>query len=144
MAKTSKKSNKNFHSLRLAFLIIGTFLFLLGLSVFLQLQNPKVLASCANSISCIKDLSGKKENVATGEFMGKKVTIPEESLFALQETQTVLGDTTEDNKHIYVDLTNQRLAAYEGNTKVYEFPISSGKWGRTPTGDFRIWIWYIT
>jgi lipoprotein-anchoring transpeptidase ErfK/SrfK len=30
--------------------------------------------------------------------------------------------------------------AYEGSTKIYEFLISSGKWGKTPTGDFNIWI----
>lgn len=76
--------------------------------------------------------------------MGKKVQAPELSestAYALEETQNVLGDTTEDYKHIYVDLTNQKLSAYEGNSKVYEFPISSGKFGRTPTGDFRVWIW---
>ena len=37
-------------------------------------------------------------------------------------------------------MTTQRLRAFEGDRLVYEFPISSGKWGRTPTGEFRVWI----
>lgn len=50
----------------------------------------------------------------------------------------VLGDTT-SKKVIYVDLTNQRLYAYEGDNLVYNFLVSTGKWGRTPTGVFNIW-----
>jgi len=51
---------------------------------------------------------------------------------------SVLGQTTA-NKRIEVDLTNQRLYAYEDNNLIYNFLISSGKWGRTPTGTFQIW-----
>jgi len=50
----------------------------------------------------------------------------------------VLGETSEP-KRIEVDLTNQRLYAYEGDRRVFDFLISSGKWGRTPTGTYRIW-----
>lgn len=50
----------------------------------------------------------------------------------------VLGQTTA-NKRIEIDLTNQRLYAYEDNNLIYNFLISSGKWGRTPTGTFQIW-----
>ncbi|KKT39840.1 hypothetical protein A3K29_00660 [Candidatus Collierbacteria bacterium RIFOXYB2_FULL_46_14] len=49
----------------------------------------------------------------------------------------VLGDSTAE-KIIYVDLTNQRLYAYEGNNLVYNFLVSTGKWGRTPIGTFQI------
>lgn len=52
---------------------------------------------------------------------------------------SVLSATT-DNKRIEVDLATQRLYAFEGDKKVYEFIISSGKWNRTPTGTFRIWV----
>lgn len=64
------------------------------------------------------------------------------ALASLQQKRGVLGVTTgsaEEEKRIEVDLTHQKVYAYEGNTKVYEFIISSGKWGRTPTGEFRIW-----
>lgn len=44
------------------------------------------------------------------------------------------------NKRVEVSLTSQRLYAYEGNTVVYDFPISSGKpWWPTPTGTFKPW-----
>ncbi len=42
-------------------------------------------------------------------------------------------------KRIEVDLSVQRLYAFEGDQKVYDFLISSGKWGKTPTGTFTIW-----
>lgn len=53
----------------------------------------------------------------------------------------VLGEveTNSDDKYIEVDLTNQRLYAFENDEKVYEFIISSGSWDRTPTGTFTIW-----
>jgi len=52
---------------------------------------------------------------------------------------SILGEKSQ-NKRIEVDLTNQRLYAFEGNNKVFDFLISSGKWGRTPTGTFWIWV----
>lgn len=43
-------------------------------------------------------------------------------------------------KKVEIDLTNQRLYAFEGNTKVYDFIISSGKpWWPTPVGTFKPW-----
>lgn len=42
-------------------------------------------------------------------------------------------------KWIEIDLEKQKLYAWEGDQLAGEFLISSGKWGRTPTGEFRIW-----
>lgn len=64
-------------------------------------------------------------------------TLPTPAL-ALLPTPQVLGQTNAD-KRIEVDLTTQTLYAYEDNKLVYQFLISSGKWGRTPTGIFHIW-----
>jgi len=75
-------------------------------------------------------------NPLRGEFHGSLVYAPQ-----IDNTPNdVLGDTTDasGNKHIEVDLTNQRIFAYDGDQKVYEFVVSTGKWGLTPTGDFRI------
>lgn len=54
---------------------------------------------------------------------------------------TVLGTTTAtgEEKWIEVSLSQQMLRAWEGNTIVMEFPISSGKWYPTPKGTFNIW-----
>src|SRR3989338_605001 len=51
----------------------------------------------------------------------------------------VLG-TNAENKRIEIDLTNQKLYAFEGNNKIYEFPVSSGLYDWTPRGTFNIWI----
>lgn len=52
--------------------------------------------------------------------------------------QQILGVNNSD-KRIEVDLAKQRLYAYEGDKKVYDFLVSTGKWGKTPTGEFTIW-----
>lgn len=71
-----------------------------------------------------------------GEFYGKKVVsevVPES-----YKNTAVLG-ASNDVRRIEVDLTTQRLYAFEGDSLIYDFVISSGKWGKTPTGTFRIW-----
>ena len=74
---------------------------------------------------------------AKAEFLGTKVTPP--ALATLKQLNRVLGTSSDTEKRIEVDLTNQRVYAFEGNRKVYEFIVSTGKWGWTPTGEFTIW-----
>lgn len=50
----------------------------------------------------------------------------------------VLGDADVSNKRIEVDLANQRVYAFENGNKVYDFLVSTGLYGRTPTGEFTI------
>lgn len=57
-----------------------------------------------------------------------------------RQSELVLGDSTStSNKRIEVDLTGQRLYAYENDQLVFDYLISSGTWNRTPTGVFKIW-----
>jgi len=72
-----------------------------------------------------------------GDFLGKTVYSP--VIPSLKENRNIFGITSAD-KRIEIDLTNQRLYAFEGSEKKFDFLISSGLWGRTPTGEFRIWI----
>ncbi len=72
-----------------------------------------------------------------GVFLGQ--TVYSQQLSPNAYLAQVLGETTA-SKRIEVDLTNQHLYAYEGDIKVFDFLISSGKYGATPTGKFRIWI----
>lgn len=72
-----------------------------------------------------------------GTFEGREVASAKGQEVALQAG--VLGDTT-SNKRIEVDLSNQRLYAFEGDRKVFDFLVSTGKFNRTPTGEFKIWI----
>jgi len=69
-----------------------------------------------------------------GTWLGQEVTSKHQSNTA---PIRVLG-TNSGNKRIEVDLTNQHVYAYEGDTRVYDFVVSTGKWGRTPTGTFTI------
>jgi lipoprotein-anchoring transpeptidase ErfK/SrfK len=46
-----------------------------------------------------------------------------------------------DERWIDVDLTQQRLVAYEGDTPVFDTLVSSGTWNHpTVTGQFRVWL----
>ena len=129
--KVPRKFYKYFYLFIVLFIVISAF------SLWVIRQKD---LTCANSISCINDLSGKFDpSQKEGEFMGKKVQIPA-GIAQNLTLNSVLGDQLDSNKHIYIDLTNQRLYAKEGDRIIYEFAISSGKWGRTPTGDFTIWI----
>jgi lipoprotein-anchoring transpeptidase ErfK/SrfK len=108
------------------------------------LFSPRKAPLCANSVSCINNLSGEKEASNQGVFMGQTVTAPElpdKQVLAQNPTPDVLGVQSNDSKRIYVDLTNQRLYAFDGNTIFMNVPVSTGKWSLTPTGTFRIWIW---
>ena len=66
------------------------------------------------------------------------ITIPIPSMEPKTDIQ--LTAATGGEKRIEVDLTNQRVYAYEGDKQVFNFLVSTGKWGRTPTGIFTIWI----
>lgn len=102
---------------------------------------PTGIIQCANSISCIKNLNVDVQNNASGVFLGEKVTPPKVDLADDYINPKVLGAQTEaSQKIIYVDLTTQHVYAYEGKKQVYSFLISSGLWGPTPTGNFKIWV----
>lgn len=85
------------------------------------------------------------ESATTAIFNNQIIDYPKTSLAHINiptpgETQ-VLGTTNAagEEKWIEVSLNEQKVRAWEGNKVVMEFPISSGKWAPTPTGDFRIW-----
>lgn len=75
-------------------------------------------------------------------FNNEKIEPPSEPLPLSKiekEYEKVLPATTEE-KWVEVDLARQRLVAHEGGKVFMDVPISSGKWGRTRTGNFRVWI----
>ncbi|MCJ7740601.1 L,D-transpeptidase [Candidatus Microgenomates bacterium] len=53
------------------------------------------------------------------------------------EESAVLG--TDDSRWIEINLSQQRLYAWDNGNQIGNYLISSGKWAPTPTGDFRIW-----
>jgi len=71
-----------------------------------------------------------------GEPVESKVSSLEE---AGQAERAAEPGNEKGEKSIEVDLTEQRLRAFEGEKLVYDFHVSSGKGGKTPTGVFRLW-----
>lgn len=109
----------------------------------------------------MRQLSGANEPLADSKSLrlltqGSTLTEPKEELSAifhetaahapalasLNQLSRVLGlavNFPATEKRIEVDLTNQKVYAFEGTIRVFEFTVSTGKWGRTPTGEFSIW-----
>jgi len=99
------------------------------------------LPLCANTFTCTRPLEEQIDNQSAGMFLGQTVIPPKIDLLTESKdpTFTVLGDSTyEGEKHIYVDLSAQKLYAFQGGTPIMETLISSGLWGRTPIGNFNI------
>ena len=121
-------------------LVVFAFLasFLAVIAVFLESTRTSPAVADQDPINPLA-LSGEfNPTHIYGEFHGSTVASSEVSV-PLADAH-VLGETdTTAQKRIEVDLTTQRLYAYEGDQKVFDFLISSGKWGRTPTGTFTIW-----
>lgn len=128
--QTQKTAAKFFLSLAVCLIA-----FVITNRVLAEINKPP---TCANSKSCT-DLSLKIENGATGVFAGKTVIPPTIDLSSEIATP-VLGDSTpEGDKHIYIDLKKQKLYAYQGSELIFDTLVSTGKWGRTPVGNFAIW-----
>lgn len=124
---------------KIIFVFLSSATLILAAVLSFQIFSQSIF--CANSISCIKDLTGRYENSETaGVFEGKTVKVPiQEALAYVIPSKNILGETTVKKK-IAVDLSTQHLYAYEGDQVVMDFPVSTGKWSLTPTGEFNIWV----
>lgn len=95
----------------------------------------------AGQMGCVySDLSGVinySETVAIYE--GQEISIPKYAYLDNVDNK-VLGLATEE-RWIEVDLSDQKLYAWEGDRLFMDTLISSGlPWYPTPTGEFRVWI----
>lgn len=78
-------------------------------------------------------------SVELAEYEGEYFNIPPEETQSY--TAAVLGESASDSKRIEIDLSHQKLYAYDGNNLAYDLWVSTGKpWWATPTGEFRTWI----
>ncbi len=110
---------------------------LLSLSFLIAIFVPSFLNSQQKNIDPAV-LTGQYDTSETiGTFNGD--TFSSNEIAEVKDKKKVLGVVNDKPKRIEVDLAVQRLYAFEGDQKVYDFLISSGKWGRTPTGTFHIW-----
>lgn len=89
---------------------------------------------------------GQFEPAPAGAFFnGKEIPSLKFDLAAkLDQTSKILAThitATGAEKWIEIDLSEQKIRAWEGNRQVMEFVISSGKrLTPTPDGEFRIWV----
>ncbi len=110
----------------------------------LGISGDNTLSCCdAEHLSKTGDFD---ESASVAIYDNEEVSYPKTSLAQTLKTTTisqthVLGTTNAagQEKWIDVSLDEQKLRAYEGDTVVMEFPISSGKWAATPKGNFNIW-----
>ena len=109
-------------------------LFMLLFSIPEKENEPLADVSCTPT-----NLSGEIDSSNLYAFFeGIRTNIPEIAL--AQDTFSVLGATHEE-RWVEVDLSEQKLRAWEGNSLYLETPVSTGlPWWPTPTGEFRIWI----
>lgn len=71
-------------------------------------------------------------------FEGKKIEVP---TLAFQDDQTDILGVASDERWIEVDLSEQKLRAWEGENLFLETKVSTGlPFTPTPQGEFRIWI----
>lgn len=111
-------------------------MFLGFLIIFISIKRP----FCANSDTCKESFTLKIENDNFGFFNGQKVTPPKVDLAKKEVPVKVLGEVSlTGEKHIYINLATQTLSAYQGDSLYMEAKVSTGKWHKTPIGEFTIW-----
>lgn len=98
--------------------------------------------SCVDN-NALGEATGEFDSSAkVAYFDNKNIPYPKNLLAQVQDnSKNVLAayDSSGKEKWIEVALGAQMLRAWEGNQVVDWYPISSGKWGVTPTGTFDIY-----
>jgi hypothetical protein len=101
-------------------------------------RSTKVLTESAGCY--VDNLSGIIQSDISGVFDGKSVLIPKIAL-AESTANQVLGVASPSDRWIEVDLSDQVLRAWDGDSVFLETPVSTGLPGTpTPTGEFRVWV----
>lgn len=142
--------------MRLSLLPIAIFFTLIGLFLSkdylvpsIDSQNPNELAIAswndgtdAFYEQVLKSNGSWVDNAGTPIFDNKPVATLPQKLANNTSTQVLGSHIAADGseKWVEVDLSDLKLYAWEGNRKVHEFSVSTGRPGyNTPTGEFRVW-----
>lgn len=83
-----------------------------------------------------------KQNEPIAYFNSEKLNAPTEPWPAPTNLKNILSAQDNENKWVEIDLSQQKVRAWNGNHLDYEFLASTGKkqWGtETPNGSYRIW-----
>lgn len=129
--KTRRVNNSFFFLVLVSVVFFGVFAVKSGGQIFKEEVGTAELANSVNDLSGNFDPGG-----GTGYYEGKNVDVP---VAALNSDESVLGESSEE-KWIEVDLSEQKLKAWEGDNLFLETSVSTGLPGTpTPQGEFRIW-----
>lgn len=129
-------AQKNPYLSTLLIIFASCFLVFILVSTFgLRKEKPDKIVEfgcpCSN-LTGIIDFSSK-----IGLFEGQNIEIPE--LAYLEDERKVLS-LAQEERWIEIDISEQKLRAWEGDTLFLESAVSTGlPWWPTPTGEFRIW-----
>ena len=120
------------------YLFLAPLILLFGLGVYVR----TIRSLMPNVASRVTDYSGEIDRQAlVGKYHGKEVVVPQEMLAETWREQHVLGVANPTEKWVEVDLSEQKLWAWDGNALFLETLVSTGlPWWPTPTGEFRIWV----
>jgi len=117
------------------FLLLALTLVALGASVVLGTAKKAVRVSMACTTG---NFSGQFESdLKVAYFEGQELGV----LGFSEERPHVLGVSADGERYIEVDLSEQKLRAWDGGNLFLETLVSSGlPWWPTPQGEFRIWV----
>ncbi len=121
----------------LLLLVIGTAASIIILRVSLtSISRAQAFVGCPAALG-----DGQIDPTATVAFWENQ---PIPALSALTDTLTpadkqVLGSATGSEKWIEIDLSDQKMTAHQGDDVFLSSLVSTGLFGRTPPGEFRIW-----
>lgn len=70
-------------------------------------------------------------------YLNTEIALPSEAVAANYNSVLAVQAPPDDNKWIEINLTNQTLYTHEGNSVTHAYLVSTGLYGRTPTGTYR-------
>lgn len=144
--------------------ILILFIFLFGLVTIFQISKPKLasylLTQELSSENKVKEIQSSQNQLIPDFLFSQEVIFNNQTItsfpFDSKQIAQVMQDTinnqipTEkvlgvgDERWIEVNLSQQRLYGWEGNSLVHNYLVSTGRWAPTPAGDFRIWTKLIS
>jgi lipoprotein-anchoring transpeptidase ErfK/SrfK len=120
--------------MRISFPLLAGALLLLALSSF-SFTRKSVTQANACGVTSLTEII--EENPSVALFEGKEIAVP---ALALNDEEVVVLGTSDAERWVEVDLSEQKLRAWEGSALFLETLVSTGlPWWPTPTGEYRIW-----
>ena len=123
---------------RIPFKLIAIFLIILA-AVSLLVTSRGITNKLNPEKVVFSDTYDPKEKLAF--FEGRQIQIPNSIFSGLEKKNFPVLGTSSEERRIDVDLSEQKLIAYEGDKIFLESLVSTGlPWFPTPQGEFRVWL----